>query len=185
MEGHIHIQPRQSGKTTTIINSFLEHPENTIIIVNNYDMFTHIKRQLMKYNNYNECVFVPNDYFYEKMLHKEIKRILIDDYLFFDYKKKIIVKKLIYFLNLESCSIYTTPNRKYNSDDIKYIRFIKKYRIPYKIINKKWCDNETIKELWINLLTDPTFKIHEWKEEERMCLKKEEFETEILGELYK
>lgn len=185
MDGHIYIQPRITGKTTKIIKKFLKDMDTTIVIVKSYSERDRIKRGLKSAGvTYRfEHIFSANSEIFEKLRCRKVKRILIDDYLFFNNIQQQEIEKVLMFMNPEKVLVYTTSDQKYDFDTIKYMRIIRKNNFPSYIIDREWSNK--MDDLWSNLLTDPNFKIHEWREEQRFMLPKEFFDTEILGELYK
>jgi hypothetical protein len=167
MEKHLYIQPRQTGKTTKLIEDFLLDPHNSIIVVISNTMRKVLIDKLLSLTDLN------NEIKNEKFLFKRIisvdnllsarythgigtiKHILFDEYFFI--KNKVGVYRTIQSLRLEKLSLYSTADKEYKESLIKIVKHFKKYNIPLIL------DYPELVEYHHNFITDDDIIIHEYK----------------------
>ncbi len=120
------IAPRQSGKSTIAKYEFLKDPEKSAFItckldqIRNYDGLSNYK------NN-----FYSQESFYNGVRGKEVKNVILDEYLFFTSKNR--EKMYNYsFNNVKDYYIFSTPNKLYDKDLFDLVKEMKSSNIYLK-----------------------------------------------------
>ena len=148
------MQPRQSGKTTKAIYTFLKDPENTIFVVHNSNTIEYIHDKVGK--NIKNCI--SSKQFHNKIIGKQTpKTIILDEYMLFKNKDEIY--KIVQVIQPENVYIFSTPDKLY---DKKLIDFVKehKHTTSYQDLLLKYENKLTeniekqIYDLYYNFLTD-------------------------------
>ncbi len=185
MKLYFNIRNRQSGKSSTLIYEYLKSSEDTFIIT----------RDIRASHYYIEKIGLKNTLSIgqlDKLKRKEIKRLLIDEYLFFNEKQKEDLNKIINCY--EEVFLFSSSNKIYNSVLLSLIKQCKEKGYNNKILKDYFgFKSSDIFEYWNNLLTHPDIKIINHRnlnnlnylyKAKKICDKfsKEQFETEILGQ---
>ena len=188
------IQPRQTGKTTSLAKMALANKKGIFITINS-EMERYITEQyninpnnitvqpyydfvgLILDNEYNIVPEYINNLYFSN--HK-YANIYIDEYLFYEYYDQ---DKLNYILstyfNTANVFVKTTADKLLNRDLYNLVRLMRKNKInhsnlPNEIYNKT-------KYLYNNLLTHPDCKVSINNHFMRTDLS---YRTEVLGELF-
>jgi hypothetical protein len=185
-----YLQPRQVGKTTMAMYEYLKDRENSLFVTHNMDMAKDICNRL---NGNNEDFITCNQFIKEGRPSKKYKTIILDEYMFFRNKEEVYKKVLK--ISPENLLIFSTADKRYNEELLKFIKNAK-YKFTYlEIMNMSigWKHNETY-ELYYNFLTDSDVKLitHNLVPKKTEELKKryknyspETYKTEILNEYLK
>ena len=184
----LYIQPRQSGKTTDLIESFNCRVVNNLLIVNSLHMKHNMLSNFFDNRFESQILTVPQvcDPRRWRGIEFDVKRIFVDEYLFFSEHDK---KELYTFYQKcrKHCvqwEIRTTSNMLYNRNLLDLANEIKHAPNPEIILDKLQLDvkNEIERYYWYNFLTEPDFNIIR---ESKNNLKLDQYRLEILGELLK
>jgi len=165
----IKIFPRQSGKTTRLLNTLLSSPTK-ILIVATLEQKKNIERMLTRLPDKNAYLALARIYSGTELstvMFSElpcINEILIEEYLFFSTSNK----KILYSIYREYSDQYvftieTTSNMLYNHKIIELIKKLKRCNIN-DIYQFSWAFDSSIRKeiediYWYNLLTEPGFKV--------------------------
>lgn len=174
------IEPRQSGKTHSLIDMLTNASAPTIMIVRDGRQLNLIKEKY-RLNNYDNIVTVQ--YFASKHPQLDFKQnVLIDEYLFFQSNYIRLLDKLLPVMT-KHIYVKTTSVKLYNQD---IFDFIKAYRKLSSIIQPRLVFNAETEfdELCYNLLTHPKTNLYFGLERQRH-ISQEKYKTEILGKLFK
>lgn len=190
-EGHIYIQPRQSGKTTMLINDIIDD-ENSCLIVRDNQTKIYIKDQVRRSVNFDKKIYTDimtrviqiNIIDPLTVKIRSYDTIYIDDYFFFSQEYKKRVSMLLEVTRPKRVIVRSTSDRKYPQQLVKWMRGIRYIGLPIYTLDKKWTEQEDVTELWNNILTDPCFEIHTWHADHKKHLNKEDFEVQIMGEVF-
>jgi hypothetical protein len=172
MKNTFEIRPRQTGKTTELIEAFLKDPSTALFITHNRHMKQHVIRMIREIHPY-----MADQQFWDKKvlcpaelndlrrtagtragIEEYEERIFVDEYLFFRKEcKRALSEFKSRFPGAKWC-IKTTSDRKYDMKLIDMVRCIKSTQYPDQILNwlKAEYQIEIVEQgLWDNLLTDP------------------------------
>jgi len=179
-EGHIYIQPRRSGKTTSLLE-MMGDGDILITVVKNFPMpmrkgyinivtpreFTHMTDGLINSRLNKPYNLLIDEWFhYSDNVKKDIHNI-INTHLFGD----IIIK--------------STSDKLYNRTVIDMLRMLKSIKDPslsFTDIEDEYIKN--FKDEYNSILSDPRFTIHEWCDFYKKELSKLNYNIEILGEVF-
>ena len=103
-----YIKPRQSGKSTHIVN---QSDRNDLIIVNNINALDHIKDLFNKIGKKVPLIITQNQK--NKLIVRRINNVWIDDYDFMETKK---INEIVKYLITHSNQIITLSTAKYLRD---------------------------------------------------------------------
>lgn len=124
----VYIRPRQCGKTTEVIKRCKQSMSNSLIVCNNNSSLNHIRRL-------DKRLFLVRAELIQPRHLVGIKHIYLDDYCFYAEKTKKDIYDMLENRNI-NIYVYSTADKKYNIDKIKYYDFlkfpIKKYRFGYR-----------------------------------------------------
>ena len=185
MKKRINIWNRQSGKTTTAIYEFLKNPEETLLITFNENMCHHICKNFLRVDKHKNIISI-NKFLNYRMSLSDCKRIILDEYLFFNTELSInLYQKIINSNYIENLIIFSTPSKKYNKevfDLVKKLKPILGWQTCHKVIEQLLdieVKVEDVRELYFNFLTDEDVEINK-----KVNVDKRESERlkEILGE---
>lgn len=176
-----YIQPRQTGKTSELINKVKNDKRSALLIVPN----TYTRRHIL----HKECSIYNHVISVSDLIKENLKglkgydTVCVDEYLF-------LRKDVIAFLNTKlplhfsKIIIKTTSNKLYDKRMFEFVRAYRKLSNPPKLSFP--CMNfeqDQFFELYYNLLTHP--KTNLWKFDYLQTISEEKYKTEILGELFK
>lgn len=185
MKKRINIWNRQSGKTTTAIYEFLKNPEETLLITFNEKMCHYICTNFLRVGKHKNIIGI-NKFLNYRMPLSDCKRIILDEYLFFNTELSIdLYQKIINSKFIEELIIFSTPSKKYNKevfDLVKKLKPILGWQTCHKVIEQLLdieVKVEDVRELYFNFLTDEDVEINK-----KVNVDKRESERlkEILGE---
>ena len=176
------IQPRQTGKTTSLINRALLN-KNGLFLTMNMRSLLNINRTYnpKKYgiDTKTSSDFINDFMSYEKDFN--YKNIYIDEYLFYDEKEQAVLNYIISDCFDDNLNVYikTTASKLINKNLYNLVRLMKKHNItimdlPEEIFNSTGY-------LYFNLLTHPDCKVSINNNYMRTDLS---YRTEVLGELF-
>mgnify|MGYP006965303323 CR=1 FL=1 len=183
MKKYITILPRQSGKTKMGIYEFLKDPDNTIYIVYNnqakdfiIERIGFLSKNIITHNN------IKN-----KLRSKRIKKLIFDEYMFFDNKEEIY--NIVNTLNIEELYIFSSSNKLYSNDIFEYLKENKfKYNLNHLVENYKYKSEHTrdeIYELYYNFITDSDAIMininHNINKNIHYIISNEQYELEVLN----
>ena len=177
----IYIQPRCSGKTSDLIKIFME-TDQVLFLLPTHNSCNDIKR---KFNhNFYDDIMVLDKNIIEHIIHRQdYKHLLVDEYFFYSQKMKDIFHQIINTFQFESVIIKATSDRLYDKNALNIIRKIRKHKIPFNLIDKRWLDE--FSDECNSILSDPRFEIINLYDDHLNFLPDDKFETEILGRVYR
>lgn len=195
MKKRINIWNRQSGKTTTAIYEFLKNPEETLLVTCNEHMCHYICTNFLRVGKHKNIIGI-NKFLNYRMSLSDCKRIILDEYLFFNPELSIdLYQKIINSKFIEELIIFSTPRKKYNKevfDLVKKLKPISQWQMCHKIIEKLLdieVKVEDVRELYFNFLTDEDVDINkksnvDKRESERLkeILGEKNYSLEVLAE---
>lgn len=151
----LHIQPRQTGKTTQAISKFLENPTQTLFVTTN---LTNVKIICDKLGGkYLDNVISQKQLIRKLEYINKYKLIIFDEYLFHKYDTNDYLKIRS---NNSDILMYSSVNKSY---DKRILLYVKKYKSPYENMEvvykdflKEFGQNyvKDFEELYNNFLTD-------------------------------
>ncbi len=190
-----YIQPRQTGKTTSLVRSMMKFTGGCALIVKNHRERLRISDDLIacysKDYMINKAILIPNDL---PRLSNNIdlvsgyKKYFVDEYLFFDHQQRKMLSEFYrstYNANENiGWEIRTTSDRLYNPQLMELTRNIKHAPEPFYILRSinKLERRQISERYWDNFLTEPTFKVQRLLSFKTPLVSKEAFDTEIMGE---
>lgn len=185
----VYIQPRQTGKTNTIIKLY-QNCDNGIIICANNQMKYMIGTTIgLSKSEIDKQPIYTIDQFYNKTKGLDMKNstILIDEYFFFSNTEKDCVYKDILSKHdlFNEIIIFSTSNKIYNKDEIKLIKDLKKIDVNqlYKFMDLKEKIYHKFNDLYVNVLTDPDCEVIEWQRDYD-CLSEPQRKTQMEGRIF-
>ena len=185
MKKRINVWHRQSGKTTTAIYEFLKNPEETLLITFNENMCHHICKNFLRVDKHKNIISI-NKFLNYRMSLSDCKRIILDEYLFFNPELSIdLYQKIINSKFIEELIIFSTPRKKYNKemfDLVKKLKPILQWQMCHKVIEQLLdieVKTEDVRELYFNFLTDEDVEINKKSNVDK---RESEYLKEILGE---
>lgn len=172
MNIYYYIQPRQSGKTTSLFSEFFRKPQQNLFICHNGHMANLIRKsENLFHNTYNPTAFKSHITSVQKVLNgtsirgKRFKTILMDEYdIWNDDHKANILNVLEPVLEDDpQIIIKTTQKKLYYAELIEIVKLYKTNCTPLneiKRIAKKMVDSlpdliidQEVEELYNSLLT--------------------------------
>jgi len=175
----IEISARRSGKSSRIIQEFLDNPEESYIVVKNQNLkhpMLNLFNEKCKYEHqrkYQDHILTVDNVV--ELVNEELSsftsiNFLIDEYLFFNNVQKAKLKCLIRDPVLRwNIRIKTTSNMLYSKELLELTLAIKESSDPDLILRNLDVDiaDEIQMYYWNNFLTDSSFKIRSgfnWKD---------------------
>lgn len=147
------IAPRQCGKTTLAIYELSKSPEDTIFIASNTENARYAVKNLYASGRYGKN-YLSSRGDINIIRGFNTKKIILDEYCFFDEKFKIALTRDYKYINsLEEILIFSTPKKIYKETDFNLVLESKITNIP--LVNP----TEDQYELLNSLLTEPNCTI--------------------------
>lgn len=182
------ILPRQSGKTTELINLYSDL--NGVSIIPSYfiTMNSQMKREVIKRMQWIGAVFTPDEFINmvetKSYINPSCYNLFIDEYLFFDEQHQSRIYEISEDVVIDTVYIKTTSNKLHNNfmfNLVKKLKVISDEEITdfcFKSLN----DSNRKKEfryLYNNFLTDSKTKLYIKYNEWNKMMPKESFELSI------
>jgi hypothetical protein len=186
----IYIQPRQSGKTSFLINEFCNSPksERPILLFANNNMVDNAIRnfKIGSISHKNKFQTPAN---LSNLRHGESKfdTVYIDEYLFMSVDaQREIYEHCVKNPNVKTIVSWTTSNKLYDLDILNsfknwksiHPKFFREFDIGVKPMTPEFS------ALYHSLLTEPSCEVIQVKPAARMSLTDEQYKTEYLGEIW-
>lgn len=146
MNKYFNIWPRQTGKTTKAVYEFLKDPQYTLYVAHNMNLANFASKKAKVYRQN----FISQNDFRSKIVSRNIKRIVLDEYLFFDDKYEIYEN--ISNRSINELYIFTSAEKQYDYD---LFQLIKRKKIDPRVIIPQKYKDEDINDLYYNFITDP------------------------------
>lgn len=87
MDINIHLWKRRSGKTRCLVHDFLKNPDDSYIIVMDYNMRDHIIGEYNSMRQYKKHIISSNSL--DKFISKRVNTLFIDEYCYIDNIEEI------------------------------------------------------------------------------------------------
>jgi len=171
MDINFYIQPRQTGKTTKATNKYiqkLEKGESVLFLVMNNITKRNVLKEVNIFGQVSNIVSIED--FLKNMSYPKVQNLILDEWLYWDKNDR---RKLVHLikntLEIDKVYVYTTSRKTYSR---KMFNFCKDFKSKEgdrfsliekfeKEFNKSLLNNEKeeLKELFSDLITEPTCKI--------------------------
>ena len=159
MKKYFYLQPRQSGKTTIALYEYLKNPDETLFVVHN----TNAVRYICDIINGDLNNFVSSKEILKRLRGRKIKRIILDEYLFFDNIKELYLELSV--LDIEELLIFSSYKVLYPNFLFEFVKRNKNssYHDVCSLFTKthKHSINEQISDLYFNFITDQDMNLIE------------------------
>lgn len=190
----LHIRPRQSGKTTWLVNMFKKdilgsyficlNCEHRNKILNNY--FNQKGSSLYYSSDPVQCHVITVDQLRFNNINIFNKPLFIDEY-FLNKNREWLTRYLI-GNNLNFIAI-STSDKLYNLQDVEYIQAWRENYNGLRDLNKMLKTEEQMikefgSEVFYNLLSYNEVEVIPWDDYRLSAWPKEQYETEVLGKYF-
>lgn len=120
MKKYLHISNRQSGKTSKAVYEFLKDPDDTLFISHNYNSARFLFKRLNLDSKYRKNFLCEESM--TKTKSHEYKKVIMDEYFFFDLKFRKILPSIIYPLGIEEVYAFSTPYCLYDKNMLEFVK---------------------------------------------------------------